>query len=80
MLRALLVIEGICLQDVDFHTYTKEQLDKLVSDIYCIAHSATGKCCNGGDKFYRVLEANEKYLKDARIMDVEKCMNKENKA
>lgn len=85
--RALLVVEGVVFNAANDHTaqpgevplgftateYIK-MLQGMVSDCYCIAHAATGRCCGGGggDPWLALIDKRAKELKKARITDVDK--------
>ncbi len=78
MLRALLVIDAMTLGMAEFERSpnSKEpptQLERFISDVYCIAHAAHGMCGSHSTWLDRI-EDNAKLLKEANIMDLEKVL------
>jgi len=86
--RAMLVIEGLVIEECSDHftsngkapagwTETKyiAHLQRIVSDIYCIAHASTGLCCEGGNsKWIDMIPRLERALKKLGLIDVAKCL------
>ncbi len=69
--RALLVIEGIASSEGEIS-------GELASDIYAIAHGATGRCCEGGDgsPFIDRIDKHQAELKKHKIMDVDRAIKR----
>lgn len=75
--RALLAIEGLCLQHD--HYGDKDAEDNYILNdwgkMYSIAHAATGRCCTHINSL-EMIERLEKDLKDAKIYDIEEVLRK----
>lgn len=68
---ALAMIEGLM--------YTVDETDPMWGKIYRIAHAGLGTCkgcATLGDESFADLDATAKELKDARIVNVQKALNK----
>ena len=63
--RALLVIDGLCLEEIDVDT-------KLINQIYRVAHSALGACKNPHESWVSEIDELQEGLKKARIVDCDK--------
>jgi hypothetical protein len=71
--RALLAIEafGLMADDAD------PAPASIMTKIYCIAHSATGRCRNPHEDWVKMIEECEKAGVEGNIYDAEKILNRE---
>jgi len=60
--RALLIIDGLCLEEMDTDT-------KLIAQIYKVAHVALGKCENPHEYWLDEIDQLQETLKEANIVD-----------
>lgn len=70
--RALLVIEGLAMHDVDLMEIA--YLRKVMEQIYMVAHAGSGKCCEGGNgnPWLSKIDEIAKSLQENGFIDVEK--------